>query len=294
MIPSAFSAITLERQSEYRNLLAQCPFISSDYSFVNLWGWAAEYDLAWAWEAGLVWIHQQKPEETYWAPIGPWHAIDWPHVLTPPEQGGAAFVRVPEQLLSLWRQQQGIGLSVQDDRGQWDYLYDVQALVELKGNRFHKKKNLLNQFKNNYPFSYRPFEGALIEKALAMQQDWCTWRDCESVDALAAENKAIARVFDSWDRLVGLSGGAILVEDRMVAYVIAELLPDGTWLIHFEKGNPDYKGVYQAINQMFLAQVGHRASIVNREQDLGDDGLRKAKLSYQPFDFIKKYRVELK
>jgi len=94
--------------------------------------------------------------------------------------------------------------------------------------------------------------------------------------------------------LTGLTGGALLVDDQMVAYTIAETLPDETLLIHFEKGNPDYKGVYQAINQMFLSRAEHPASIVNREQDLGDVGLRRAKLSYHPVDFLKKYRVVLK
>jgi hypothetical protein len=293
MAAPAFNAITLARQGEYRNLLAQCPLITSDYSFVNLWGWAREYDLTWAWEDGLVWIRQQKPFEMFWAPVGPWQTVDWTRILAKRAQDGVPFTRVPEPLLACWQQVPGPVLSVQEEREQWDYLYKVQELVELKGNRFHKKKNLLNQFEKNYDFRYRPFEAALIERALAMQQDWCTWRDCEAIDALAAENEAITRVLANWDRLAGLTGGALTVDDRMVAYAIAEFLPDKTLLIHFEKGSPDYKGVYQAINQMFLARVAQAARIVNREQDLGDEGLRRAKLSYQPFDFLKKYRVVL-
>ena len=79
----------------------------------------------------------------------------------------------------------------------------------------------------------------------------------------------------------------------MAGYTIGESLSDDTLVIHFEKGNQDYKGVYQAINQMFLEQSGGRHQIVNREQDLGDEGLRKAKLSYNPFGFVKKYRIVL-
>jgi len=80
----------------------------------------------------------------------------------------------------------------------------------------------------------------------------------------------------------------------MAAYTIAEKLSEDTIVIHFEKGNAAYKGVYQAINQMFLEHTGDNLKTVNREQDLGDAGLRKAKLSYNPSDFIKKYRVVLK
>jgi hypothetical protein len=204
------------------------------------------------------------------------------------------FVRVPEKLAESWRRQGPDDLEIEEQRSQWDYLYAIEDLIALKGKRFHKKKNLLNQFKSKYTFSYQPFRAELIDMALAMQQDWCTWRDCEAVDALAAENKAIAKVFDNWDRLAGLAGGGLIVDNQMVAYTVAEMLTDGTLLIHFEKGDPDFKGVYQAMNQLFLEQTDLTASIVNREQDLGNEGLRRAKLSYHPVDFLKKYQVTMK
>jgi hypothetical protein len=293
-MPKGYHAIALEQQADYDARLKQCATITSDYSFVNLWSWAEEYELTWAWEEDLVWIRQQKPEVRHWAPIGPWDRIDWQLALSRFAPETDTFVRIPEKLMHMWHQQMADHLSFEETRGQWDYLYAVDALVELQGNRYHKKKNLLNQFKKKYDFRYQPFEAALIHKAVNMQQDWCTWRDCEAVAALAAENKAIAKVFDNWDRLTGLTGGALLVGEQMIAYAIAETLPDSTLLIHFEKGNPEYKGVYQAINQMFLVQAKLTASVVNREQDLGDDGLRRAKLSYHPIDFLKKYRVVLK
>jgi hypothetical protein len=131
----------------------------------------------------------------------------------------------------------------------------------------------------------------LIEKALAMQQSWCTWRDCESSDALAAENRVIARFLSYWKDLIGIHGGAIMVNDKMIAYTVAEGLDDETLLIHFEKGDSKYKGAYQAINQLFLKHVKFDYARVNREQDLGDEGLRRAKMSYHPIEFNKKYRV---
>jgi hypothetical protein len=88
-------------------------------------------------------------------------------------------------------------------------------------------------------------------------------------------------------------GGAITVDDEMVAYTVAEALTDETVVIHFEKGDTQYKGVYQAINQMFLENTAGEFSFVNREQDLNDEGLRKSKLSYHPVKFVKKYRLTL-
>ena len=101
----------------------------------------------------------------------------------------------------------------------------------------------------------------------------------------------VSRIFKSWDQLSGALGGAILVDGVMAAYTVAEALTDETVVIHFEKGDTQYKGVYQAINQMFLAHLDKGFRLVNREQDLDDEGLRKAKLSYHPVDFLKKYQI---
>ncbi|MCD6584595.1 MAG: DUF2156 domain-containing protein, partial [Desulfobacteraceae bacterium] len=127
---------------------------------------------------------------------------------------------------------------------------------------------------------------------------------CGSDDQLANENIAIAKVLSNWECLDGIIGGCILVKGTMVAYTIGERLIDDTLVVHFEKGDTDYKGVYQAVNQMFLEHETpdlsdtvsgmRREGIqrVNREQDLGDEGLRKSKKSYHPVKFLKKYQVD--
>lgn len=287
-----FTPIDLERADAYQQHVAQTPQVASDYSFVNIWGWAREYGLEWAFRDGLVWLRQTDPHRVYWAPVGPWQHVDWPAVLDR-EVLAPGFRRVPEVLADLWREQPIPGLEIEEDRANWDYVYDVEELVALRGNRFHKKKNLLKQFKNQNTYRFESFSQAMIEQALALQDDWCTWRDCEDSDVLSAENRAIQRVFMSWKHFPELLGGAIMVEGLIVAYTIAEPLDDDTVVIHFEKGCPAHKGVYQAINQMFLESLAGRFRFVNREQDLGDAGLRKAKMSYHPVAFNKKYRVRL-
>jgi len=287
-----FEPIQLERAELYHQHLKQTPQVASDYSFANIWGWAREYSLEWAFSDDLVWIRQNSPQPVYWAPVGPWEKIDWPGVFTQ-DDFKPGFTRVPEVLADLWRQQAGGMLRIEEDRANWDYIYDVEELVTLRGNRFHKKKNLLNQFKKQNTYHYEPFSAAMIDQALALQDDWCTWRDCEDSDVLSAENRAIQRVFVYWERFPELLGGAIMVEDLIVAYTIAEPLDQDTVVIHFEKGCPAHKGIYQAINQMFLESLEGRFHYVNREQDLGDEGLRKAKLSYHPVTFNQKYRAHL-
>lgn len=289
-----FEPIGFEQQEDYLERLTRCTQIASDYSFTNLFGWGSEYGLEWAWSDGLVWIRQSLPSPALWAPVGDWHAVQWPSTLEKVAAATDRIIRVPEALYRIWRDALPSGFTFSETRGQWDYLYSIEELVQLKGNRFHKKKNLVNQFKKNYAYQYVPFGREMIEQALGMQEDWCTWRDCESHETLASENKAIERILSNWDRLKGLTGGALRVEDTLVAYTIAEQMPDRTVVIHFEKGNPEYKGSYQAINQMFLENFSADADTVNREQDLDNEGLRKAKLSYYPVDFVKKHEAAYK
>jgi hypothetical protein len=286
-----FTPIDLARKKDYIDRLALCEQVASDYSFINIWGWADEYGLAWAWDEELVWIRQSLPYEAYWAPVGDWSAVDWPGRLAPLSGSGLEFIRVPETLAGMWATSMDGRVSPEEQRGQWDYLYRREDLVALRGNRLHKKKNLVNQFVKKYDFDYQPFGVKQIEHAMAMQEDWCTWRDCESSDVLAAENRAILRVLDHWSELSPILGGALFVDQIIVAYTLAEPLGEDTLLIHFEKGCPDYKGVYQAINQMFLEHAADAYAWVNREQDLDNEGLRKAKLSYQPADFLKKSKI---
>lgn len=283
-----FIPITLERKDEYLALLRATPQASSDYSFINLWAWADEHGLTWAWDNGLVWIRQSKPiESTYWAPVGPWNSIDWQHLM--PQLQGLHFIRLPEPLAVLMARAHR-RTRIKASRDHWDYLYSVPDLVNLPGNKFHAKQNLLNQFQKGYIWHYQALDEDLVERVLLMQSQWCAWRDCESSLELAAEDRVISKVLHSFGDFPNLLGGALLVDSHVVAFTVAEPLHSDTVLIHFEKGMGSYKGVYQAINREFLAtQAGF--SLVNREQDLGNEGLRRAKLSYNPISFIRKYEL---
>lgn len=290
----AFEPIDLKKQQTYFTLLQQCEQVSSDYSFSNIFSWADEYGLEWAWTEDMVWVKQTRPDRLYWAPLGRWENTDWQQFFERYAPAGTVFTRVPEKLVIRWKDAAADRLTVKEERRNWDYIYDCNELVELKGNRFHKKKNLLRQFKKKYDYRYLPFGPDLIDAAMAMQADWCSWRDCESSSILSAENRSVHKVLTHWDDLQNLTGGVIQVEDLIVAYTIAERLSPDMIVIHYEKGCPDYKGVYQAINQMFLAHLNGQYRWVNREQDLGEEGLRKAKLSYNPVVFLKKFRVTVR
>lgn len=289
-----FEPISLARQEEYHKALFSCPDrASSDYAFANIWGWAEHYGLEWAFHKNMVFIRQTKPETICWAPVGPWHEYDWFGCKAMVEAG--SFTRVPDYLAKLWQEAYADRIELTENRDHFDYLYSVEDLTELRGNKFHKKKNLLNQFVKKTDFEYHPMEPECVEEVLAMQAEWIAWyEENNPSEALVAENHAIERVLHDFDRIGTLYGGAIRVDGRVIAYTVAEALDEETVVIHFEKGDVRYKGVYQAINQMFLKHNAQEFKYVNREQDLGDEGLRKAKLSYNPAFLLKKYEARLK
>lgn len=281
--------VRLAGREEYLRRLAACPAAASDVSFVNIWGWQEVYGLQWRFGRSCVWLRQTRPETVYWGPVGPWDREDW--AACPALALGGRFTRVPEPLALLWQERLPRRVELREARGHWDYLYSVPELVGLAGNRFHKKRNLLRQFLRNVDFAYHPMTPDCVEDVLRMQAEWCAWRDCEYGDILDAENQAIRRVLENWDRLPGVFGGVLEVGGRIAAYTVAERLDQKSLVIHFEKGHAKYKGIYQAINQLFLANAAPGFELVNREQDLDDPGLRKAKESYNPVGYIKKYEA---
>ena len=287
-----FEPITLDRQEEYHACLAGCPqLMTSDFSFANVFGWADHYGLEWAFHNGLCFIRQERPQPVLWAPIGPWENYDWARCQAMP---GKRFTRVPEALARQWSIAFGNKVTLEENRDHWDYVYSVEELISLNGKKFHKKKNLLNQFKKNYLYTYESMAPECVEEVLEMQDEWYKWyEENNPSEALRAENHAITRVLQHIDQIKGLMGATIRVEGKVIAYTVAEPLCEDSLVIHFEKGDIRYKGVYQAINQMFLENDGAEYTNVNREQDLGDEGLRKAKLSYNPSFFLKKFNAVL-
>lgn len=289
-----FEPISLDRQQDYLRMLRETPQIGSDFGFVNIWGWGQAYGLTWAWEDGLVWLKQSSPYEAFWAPMGNWNNVDWEKVFAEKLAPMRKFIRVPEMLANIWAQCGTFEAEEENIKHHWDYVYDAQKLRDLSGNNLHKKKNLVNQFDKNYDYQYIEPDGQWKQRVLNMQEKWCAWRECDGDHLLQRENEAIHRVLDAWDNLETAMGAALLVDGEIVAYTIGEALTDEMVIIRFEKGDVEYKGVYQAINRKFLQNTATSFTLVNREEDLGDAGLRKAKLSYHPEAMIKKYNVTLR
>jgi len=179
------------------------------------------------------------------------------------------------------------GFPVSEDRDNFDYLYARSDLSTLAGRRFHRKKNLVNFFTGHYNYEGRPLLDEYIPDALSVLEGWRAERDSDGDYPAAKEALAMCTPLQ-------LCGGIYYVDGKPAAYTLGEELGPKTFAVHFEKGLDRYKGLMQFVNLSFASILTGLYDTVNREQDLGDEGLRKAKMSYRPAGFIKKYRASLK
>jgi len=184
------------------------------------------------------------------------------------------------------------GYILEEDPANWDYVYLASDLINLPGRKYHKKKNHINRFVSRYSYQYRPLTPDLIDGCIELQRAWCGIRDCFAPEhmSLAEEHEAILDVLQN-AQVLGAIGGVILIDGRVAAFSIGEPLNRETFVIHFEKASLDYPGLYQLINRDFCADACSGFTYVNREQDLGEPGLRQAKESYYPHHMIEKFLV---
>ncbi|MFC1594017.1 DUF2156 domain-containing protein [Candidatus Omnitrophota bacterium] len=181
-------------------------------------------------------------------------------------------------------------VSIDEDRNNFDYVYSAQELIELPTQKYHDKKNLIRQFTKKSPYVYTRCSSIMIEKAKQFIDQWCTVKQCDIHEGLGKENRAVKKLLDNLD-VLDVVGAAIEVDGRIVALSFGEKLNNDTFVVHIEKARADMIGLYQTINWEFLRNEAQHVSFVNREQDVGVEGLRKAKLSYNPIGFVKKYTV---
>lgn len=180
---------------------------------------------------------------------------------------------------------EGAGFSVREDRDNFDYLYNRHDLAELSGRAYHKKRNLVNAFLNSYSYEQKELDEATLADAVAVLD---AWREEKGVDGDYAAAKEALSLY----RELGMRGAVYYVDGKAAGYALGEPIAKAKmFAVHFEKAVGSYKGIYQFINQAFAQALPPYFKFVNREQDLGDEGLRQAKMTYRPVGFVRKYRV---
>lgn len=180
-----------------------------------------------------------------------------------------------------------LGLRVDPLRDDWDYVYRVMDLIELQGPKYHTQRKELKKVLLNHDLSFEPLTKGLRSACLELEEKWCDIKHC-SVDKYShAEDGALKEAILHMDEL-GFVGGVAIVDGRVQALAVGERLNSNTATVHFEKANPEIRGLYQFINQQFCENVLSEYEFVNREQDVGEPGLRRAKEGYHPDHFVQK------
>ena len=290
-----FKPIELADRKFFDAAYHRCRHEGSECSFTNLFIW-------------------RKPLEILWTQVGEAICVvvlnDGPAYALHPcaEEKGAVIEAAGE--LAKWFRSQGKPLlikgleqplaeligeeypswSIEHDRDEDDYIYSVKELIELKGRKFEAKRHHIRTFLKNTPdYVYEPLNAATALECIPVAREWLA-RQRSGDEIMQAETFAVEQALAHFDDLK-LSGGLIRVGGKIEAFTVGEALSEDTIVIHIEKANPEFVGLYQMINREFLSHAWSQMTFVNREEDMGIPGLRAAKQSYRPIRMVEKYRV---
>ena len=181
-----------------------------------------------------------------------------------------------------------------EDRAYADNIYLRSDLATLKGKKFQAKRNHINRFRNTYPdYEYTPITPDRIQECLNLEAEWCKVNNCDQQEGTGNERRALIYALHNFEAL-GLTGGILHVNGKIVAFTFGMPINHETFGVHVEKADTSIDGAYAMINYEFANRIPEQYIYINREEDLGIEGLRKAKLSYQPVTILEKYMACLK
>jgi hypothetical protein len=269
----------------------------SEFSFANLYLFRGRYQYQVSRDGGLLLLSGLQPvdghggakirggERFFLSPCG----VPDRETLRDLFKTHRYWKNIPESALGKARGSlEAEGIALVEDRDNFDYLYLRSDLAELLGKKYHKKRNLVNQFLSAYDHQEWPLTVDLVPQAVELLDRWKEEK-VEDGDYRAAR-EALENFRD-----LGMEGALYFIDGKPAGWCLGEGLAGGTiFAIHFEKAAGGCKGMYQYMNQAFAAMLPPRYIHINREQDLGDEGLRHAKMSYRPCGFVRKFTATLK
>lgn len=293
-----FKKPQLEDREEILSFLRGQKFRGCERTFANIYLWARFYDLVWAEvEETVVFRMKADGQESYTYPAGD-------------GDRKAAVERILEACRAEGCPVRFHGLSKEEYEEleqnfpgrfqvEWpgdveDYVYETEKLIRLSGKKYHGKKNHINQFRAAYPdWSYEALSEDNVEECFQMALRWREFNGCEGDPE---KNKEMCVALNSLrlHRELGLQGGVLRAGGEVIAFTMGEPVSEDTFVVHIEKAYADIRGAYPMINQQFLEHEVSQYRYVNREDDTGDEGLRRAKLSYHPVFMVEKGTAVLK
>ena len=296
-----FRPITLDAKSTIERYTKPWALECSDLSFANLFIWGADGKMEYAEKNHSLYIKMdfEGVPVYFWAPIPEYgKAVDYRKAV----YDGFAYMKqigVEPTYRSVWTPFRDKMLEacpelfcVPTDIS-WDYVYSRESLATLKGKKLHGKRNHINKFLSQNPdYEYRKLEPSMVPVCIALYEHWSEEKDEPSVQ-LEDEKRSVFLALNNMD-VLGLTGGAIYLNEKLCAFTVGERLLPQMQLIHIEKANTDIDGLYPMINQQYILNECEGVEWVNREEDMGLEGMRKAKRSYNPARMVEKYMLSLR
>lgn len=280
-----FKPIGIEDLSVFNRFFKDNPPEISEFTFTNLYAWRETYQLKAAILGGMLIVcSESEKQRRFFYPIGTGDTKSVMEDIL--KSGGGVFIRVPEAVKLLFENDTRFKIDLDMDNS--DYLFKTADLAALAGRKYDGKRNLIKKFKSRYKYEYSELKAENAAECLEFEEEWCSIKDCASVEGLDNERRAFREMFKNFS-FFELVAGAIKVEGKISAVAIGEDLNPNTLVMHILKANPKIEGLYQVINNEFLSRQAGNFEYVNLEQDLGVEGLRKSKLSYHPVKMVRKY-----
>lgn len=293
-----FKDITLEDKEAITSITMNSERKNCDLSFSNLCSWRFMYDTKFAIVDGfLLFKFYMNNQLAYMMPVGEGDLKKiLEAIIDDAASEGESFLmygvcnNMKDEIEKLMPGK----FDFSSNRDYVDYIYLRTDLAELKGKKFQPKRNHANKFYKTYTdYEYVPITADRISECLRLEEEWCKANDCGQQNGLGNERKSLTYALNHFDEL-GLTGGILYVNGKIAAFTFGMPINHETFGVHVEKADTEIEGAYNVINQEFAKHIPEQFVYLNREEDLGIEGLRKAKLSYQPAILLEKNIARLK
>lgn len=290
MIP--FERLALERKAEFDKYLMNCGQRGCEYSFVNLYLWGRQ--TAAVVDGYLALFSHFNGHSVYPFPVGQGDirpVLD--AIIEDSRERGipCRFTSLNQGDMELLEAYYPGKFRFRCDRSDFDYVYNIDDLADLKGKKFQQKRNHVNRFETTYPdWRVEALDETTMGDAGALIERWFSCKEETPDMDMSLEKLALRRAFEHFEDL-GLEGLVLYAGGVPAAVTIGSRLSEDTFDVHFEKAREDIQGAYGAINRAFARYLRGKypdLRYLNREDDLGLPGLRKAKLSYNPAFLVEK------
>ncbi len=287
-----FKEITLEDKQVFNHFFNSYLPKISEFTFTNLFIWSKPKNIKYSlYDEGLIMKASDREGRPYFLPPIGYNNCEeiLKFIMDYGRLNGINLIELLPEFQKKYIKHQPCRIIT--DRNSFDYIYKSQSLATLKGWRLDGKRGFIKKFEQNYKYEYVRYDKSYENDCLSLYKTWMGEK--HKIDkGINDEHIVFEEFIENFDKLDAV-GGLIYIGGKLVAFSFGERLNDTTFVIHFEKADTDYPGSYQVINQEFVRnEVADFYPFVNREQDMGIEGLRKAKLSYAPFRLLKKYTVD--